>query len=115
MARILRIPLTKHRNVPTEYKGRLYHSKLEAKHAAHLDLMKSARNANKVLRWEPQVRVPLVVNGKPICAYVVDFRVVYADGREEWHEVKGRALPLGTLKMRLFEAIYPKRKLVVIK
>lgn len=106
---------SKYRNVWTVYKGRKYQSKAEANHAAHLDLMKSARGPEKVKRWKPQVRVPLKVNGKLVCTYVLDFHVHYEDGREEWHEVKGVMTDAARIKIALFRAIYPDRALFIAR
>jgi hypothetical protein len=79
-------------------------SKLEAKYAQQLSLLS---RAGEVLRWEEQVPVELKVNGKKICKYIVDFRVWYTDGREEWVEVKGFMTDVAKLKIKLFEACYP--------
>lgn len=46
--------------------------------------------------------------------YVADFRVKYADGREEIIDVKGMETPVFKLKRKLFEAKYPALTLKVI-
>lgn len=74
------------RAVWTEYGGRKYRSKGEAGYAATLDTLKLV---GEVQEWEPQVRIPCVVNGQKVCDYVADFRVRYTDGREEWLDYKG--------------------------
>lgn len=113
--------MTKYRNVPTVYKGRRYHSKAEANYAAHLDLMKKARNKEKVLRWEPQVRIPLyawdgnVGVSLNVGFYVADFYVTYSDTRHEVHEVKGVETALWKLKQKIIRANYPNLVLKVIK
>lgn len=94
----------------TKYDGRWYDSKMEAGHAAILDMSRNAAYPeNRVAEWRPQVTVPLDVNGVHICNYRVDFQVTYADGHEEWHEVKGFETELWIIKARLFRACYPER------
>ena len=96
------------------YGGRYYQSKKEASYAAHLDLLRaSASLKERVIEWVPQFKVPLDVNGVHICNYYVDFLVTFADGRQEYHEVKGFETDVWRMKRRLFEAIYPDRKFVV--
>lgn len=92
--------------IRTEYDGRVYHSKREADFARSLDLLKHARGKDKVESWEPQLRIPLVVNNRKICDYVVDFLVRYADGRKELIEVKGMWTDVAKLKRKLFEATW---------
>jgi uncharacterized protein DUF1064 len=107
---------TKYRNVRWEYGGRKYASKLEANHARRLDMLKSAADPKeRVLRWVPQVDIPLRVNGIKVSTYRADFEVMYADGRVEHHECKGMDTPLGKLKMALFCACYPGFILKVIR
>ena len=94
----------------------LYASIKEADYAARLDLLKKAADpSERVLRWERQVRVPLVVAGKLIANWYVDFLVTYADGRVQYEEVKGFATETYLLKKKLFEALYPDRKLKIIR
>jgi hypothetical protein len=101
--------------IKTCYDGATYASKLEAAHAQRLDLLKkSAANGNRVKSWKRQVPIRLVVNGSVICTYIVDFVVAYEDGREELHEVKGVWTPEAKLKVKLFRALFPDRRLVVV-
>jgi hypothetical protein len=95
-----------------EYGGVKYASKLEAGHAATLDLL---IKAGEVRSWQPQVKVDIFVNGIKVCFYKVDFQVLYEDGRTEWHELKGMDTPVGNLKIKLFRACYPDRVLKVIR
>lgn len=106
----------------TQYRGRWYASKREADHAAHLDLMKQAKGGDRVTDWTPQVRIPIKVRSDVpphrevlICHYVVDFFVTYGDGHSEYHEVKGFETDAWILKRKLFEALYPNMKLVVVR
>jgi len=98
------------------YDGNKYQSRKEGAYAAQLDILKAAADPReRVRKWERQVRVPLIVKGSVVCNWYIDFRVTYADGRVEFHEVKGYATPEYKLKRKLFEAIYPEKKLVVIR
>lgn len=106
----------KYNSVSATYDGRTYHSRAEALYAAELDTLKRAyMPADRVVSWEPQVKVSLDVNGQHITNYYCDFVVHFADGRTEWHEVKGYATAEWLLKEKLFRAIYPDRILKVIK
>jgi len=100
----------------TEYAGRTYDSKMEANYAAKLDLLRmaSGRMAG-VLSWRPQVHVKLEVNGHLVATYIVDFEVTFADGHVEYHEVKGYETETWKLKEKLFRALFPERRLVVIR
>jgi len=109
-------PETKFSSQSCTYDGRTYHSRKEANYARTLDLLKHVRDpAQRVAQWKAQARVPLDVNGKHICDYYCDFLVEFADGRHEWHEVKGFATPEWRLKEKLFRAIYPDEVLKIIK
>ena len=58
--------------------------------------------------WEPQFRIPLIVNHVTIGHLVVDFFVVYADGRRELVEIKSPATktPLFKFKVKFLEATW---------
>lgn len=74
---------------PTEYGGARYDSKVEAKHAAHLDSLKLF---GEVRWWLRQVPVMIGEPGvdKP---YRVDFVVCEADGSVHADEIKGMETP----------------------
>lgn len=103
---------SKYRNTRTTYKGRTYDSRREAAFAAFLDARKAA---GEITSWTPQLRIPLEVNGQRICVYVADFELVYPDGRRELVEVKGYETREWKLKRRLLEALYPDRRLTVVR
>lgn len=87
-------------------------SKKEADYAQDLDLRLRAKD---IKAWIPQFRLNLVVNGLPICTYVVDFLVINNDDTEEIHEVKGYATDLWKIKWKLAEALFGnKYKMVLI-
>lgn len=95
----------------TTYAGATYHSRAEAQYAMELDARKAAGEIRSIRR---QVNLDLKVNGAQICRMVVDFLVEFADGHEEWHEVKGWASREWEIKRNLFRAIWPEREYVVI-
>ena len=82
----------------------VYASKTEAHYAAHLDLLVKAK---KVVRWERQVRWPLIVNGERVCLIVPDFKVWWPDGKWSLIETKGFKTPMWKLKVKLFRALHP--------
>jgi hypothetical protein len=95
-------------NKRTEYKGEVYDSKKEAEYAKQLDFQKRAVNIkDRVISWERQIPFLCVVNGKKVCKYIADFKVKYADDREEIIDVKGMRTPMYNLKKKLVEALYP--------
>ena len=85
------------------YKGIVYDSKAEAKRAFELDMLKAA---GKVMWWERQIAFPLLVEGKLICKFVVDFEV-HAPTEKYYEEIKGWETPEYKLKLKLFKALYP--------
>jgi hypothetical protein len=99
-----------------EYRGVVYASKAEARHAAFLDLRVKA---GEVVSWRPQVRFPLVVNGTRVGAYVADFVVRIAEGDfcklEVIEEVKGYETPVWKLKRKLMAALYPELHIRVVR
>lgn len=107
---------SKYNNKTKQYNGRTYDSIREANHAEELDWRIKAGEVKEVI---PQFKIDLKVNGRHICNYYVDFKVVLADGSIEFQEVKGMILPLWQLKWKLLEAlideIEPGAELLVIK
>jgi len=98
------------------YKGIEYHSQLEARYAASLDLRRKATSSlDRIRNWRRQIPVKLEVNGFLITTYIVDFLIEHMDGHEEWIEVKGYETPEWRLKMKLFRALFPDRKYTIIR
>lgn len=99
-----------------EYDGKWYHSKKEARYAEELDWLKKA---GKIQDWKRQVKIELNVNGRHICNYYVDFKVIDPHGAIEYHEVKGFETQEWRIKWALFHALIdeidPGATLVVIK
>lgn len=104
--------VNKFHNNRTEYNGVIYHSAKEAKYAAELDLLK---RAGEVKEWFRQVRVPLCVSGILICTYVVDFMYRDRDGKETYVEIKGAETQTWKIKWKLFNALYPTFRKIVLK
>lgn len=106
----------KYNNRTKQYRGRTYDSIREANHAEELDWRIKAGEIKEVI---PQFKISLDVNGKHICNYYVDFKVIMMDGSVQFHEVKGMELPVWQLKWKLTEAlldeIEPGAELIVIK
>lgn len=101
--------INKFRNNKGEYQGDYYDSGMEARYAQLLNLLKKATNdSERVVRWEKQIKLELTAHGEPICNHYVDFRVWYADGRDEYHEVKGYPDKVYPIKRKIMLAQYPK-------
>jgi hypothetical protein len=93
---------SKYGNKTKIYNGRTYHSIREANHAEELDWRIKAGEIKEVI---PQFKIDLRVNGRHICNYYVDFKVVMADGSIQLHEVKGFRTAEWELKWKLTEAL----------
>ena len=103
------------RSTRTMFAGLMFHSRMEANYAAQLDLRKQAIGPDRIVSWRSQVPIKLEVNGKLICKYVADFEVTFPDGHTELHETKGFETQLWRIKEKLFRALFPDRRLVVIR
>ena len=100
-------------NVPSQYKGRTYHSRKEAEYAIILDDMK---RIGEIKSWVPQYKMRLDVNGEHICDYIADFLVTTSTGLKEIHETKGYFTDPGKFKWRLAQALYRHRyKFVLVQ
>jgi len=98
---------SKYGNIKTEYKGISFMSKKEANYAKVLDSLKMAKlKKEKVVSYEVQVPFQVELNGKKICKYLADFKVLYADGHIEIVDVKGFRTSIYRLKKKLVEAQY---------
>jgi hypothetical protein len=93
----------------------MHPSRVEAEYCDQLwTLQNCDRPPVKNFRWN--VRFDLVVNGVKIGFHKVDFVVEYWTVLQpEVHEVKGVQTAVWALKKKLFEALYPAYKYVVIK
>lgn len=106
-----RFKVGKYGNQRTNYNGRSYQSKAEARYAKKLDILKGG---GQIRDWRPQVPVPLVVNSMLIAKYIVDFAIINNDGTRELIEIKGMETAVWKLKYKLFKALYPDLKITVI-
>ena len=89
------------------YKGKVYDSKLEKEYRGKLELLKRAtKESNRVVHIEEQVPFEFVINGTKVCTYLLDFRVLYADGRIEHIDVKGILTDVYRIKKKLMLACY---------
>jgi hypothetical protein len=102
----------KYHSKVSNYNGRNYQSALECSYAIQLDWLKKA---GEVKEWIPQFKIDISVNGCHICNYFIDFKVIYSDGHEEYHEVKGFETDIWKMKWDLSKAIYPDWTFVLIK
>ena len=72
----------------TEFAGRKYDSKFEAKYAANLEWR---RQAGEITEIKPQHQIDIKINGKHWRNYRIDFRIVLKDGTIQYVECKGFA------------------------
>lgn len=104
----------KYNNLIKIYDGRSFHSKLEARYAQHLDLLKRGK---EIQDWSPQVTFRLHgKNGDFICKIIPDFLVVGKHGQEEIHETKSWATmtPQWRMKWKMLKYEYPEYKYKVV-
>ena len=91
----------KYNNTSKTYNGRTYDSKLEANFAEELDWRKKAGEIKEII---PQHKIEVRgLQGKRVCNYYVDFKVINSDDSVTYYEVKGMELPLWQLKWKLTE------------
>ena len=90
----------------TLYNGILYDSKLEARVAFKIDMLKKAAGSNRVVDVKRQEVYSFDHGGVHICKYVCDFVLTFADGRKEWWDAKGKELREGRIKCKLMLAFY---------
>lgn len=108
---------SKYMNQSKHFGGRTYDSKLEAKFAEELQWRKKAGEIKEII---PQYKIDLRgLQGKHICNYYIDFKVINSDDSITFFEVKGMVLPLWQLKWALTEQQIaidePGAELIIIK
>lgn len=96
----------KYNAVKTMYNGVMYDSKLEARVAHRIDLMKKAAGKERVADVERQVAFSFDYNKIHICKYVCDFVITFADGHKEYWDAKGVEMREGRIKSKLMLAFY---------
>lgn len=96
--------MTKYGAKRTEYAGRVYASKAEARRAVELE---ASRMAGLIDSLEEQVAFPLVVQGVKVGTYVCDFQYrEVATGRLVVEDVKGVKTAAYRIKKKLVRALY---------
>lgn len=95
--------MNKYRNVPKNYKGRMYDSGLEAGFAVLLDSMLQQGLLKSVV---PQFKLVFLVNGHRITTHIVDFLVERNDGKKVFVEAKGFKTNKWVIQRKLAEALY---------
>jgi hypothetical protein len=100
----LRDKKTKYGNKKQSFKGRVYHSRLEAGFAMWLDSLLREGRIREVI---PQYKLYLIVNGYDITTHIVDFFVVLDNGKKVFVEAKGFRDKVWPIKKKLTEALYP--------
>ena len=83
----------KYSNQTKQFMGRSYDSKMEANFAEELEWRKKAGEIKEII---PQFKIDLKgLQGKHVCNYYVDFKVINSDDSITYYEVKGMELPFG--------------------
>ena len=96
----------KYGNHRTEWNGRVFASKAEARRAAELELM---QRAGEITNLEYQPRYLLKINGQMIATYVGDwcyFEGPKSDMTMVVEDCKGVRTPVYKLKRKLMRALY---------
>ena len=102
-----RLPYRKYRAKATEIDGIRFPSKKEAEHYRKLCL---ARQSGELTFFLRQVPFHLPGNTK----HLIDFVEFWKDGTVNFVEIKGYDTPMGKMKRKMVESIYP-IKIEVIK
>lgn len=90
--------------------GRSFDSKLEAAYYNQLLLRQKAKEIKEIV---PQFKLDITVNGKHICNYYIDFKVVLSNDIVEYHEVKGFETDVWKLKWKLATTLYSEKFIIV--
>jgi hypothetical protein len=97
---------SRYKAVPTETNdGQHFKSHIEASYYKRCWVLKQS---GEVTLIEREVRYELIVNGVFICAYLMDFRITYADGHIEYIDCKSdpTITPIYRLKKQLMLACH---------
>lgn len=99
---------SKYKNKPVVENGKRYDSTGEYDY--EMAVLVPLRNAGKI-KFERQVRMPIIVNNIKICTYVADWRVQFlnekgAVERTEFWDFKGCETKIFKLKAKLVKAVY---------
>lgn len=86
MIRVNKAKESRFKAIPTEANdGQKFKSMLESR---YYNRCRSLMNVGEVTLIEREVRYEIIVNGVFICAYMMDFRITYADGHIEYVDCK---------------------------
>lgn len=87
-------------------------SRWEANYARYLELKKSR---GEIVSWEHEPET-FWFDGvrRGVCSYLPDFKVVLADGKVEYHEVKGWMDPKSITKLKRMAKYHPEVTLILI-
>lgn len=89
-----------------------HQSIIEAKYCNYLQILKKGK---QIKDFDIQISFKFIVNNIKICDYRVDFKIINNDATIEYHEVKGIETEKFKLQKKLFYALYPREKLIIIK
>lgn len=103
--------MNKYRAIKTEYNGRIYDSKAEARWAMVYENMLRTGQI-KEIEYQPSIQLLPKPNR---IVYKPDFLLTWADGRKEYIDVKGVILPAFRLKQKMMAHFYPDKKLTIVK
>ena len=87
-------------------------SKLESNYCDALSVLVKTGG---IKSYEIQKKFDLIVNGIKICSHYVDFWVEHKGGEFECHEAEGAETSTWKLKYKLFKAIFPEIKYIIVK
>jgi hypothetical protein len=83
--------------------------------ARYCDQLKLEKNQKIIQDYEVQKNISLDVNGYHICNHRVDFLILDKDDNYEVREFKGFETDVWNIKYKLFEALFPDIKYIIIK
>ncbi len=89
----------------TFYNGHYMASKMEARYAGYIDLLKKA---GEIKDWNYQPRIEVYLYGKKLWAYNLDFELIHNDGSSELVEVKGLETRDWKMKWKVSTIIWEK-------
>lgn len=92
--------------------GHSHPSMLECRYCNQLQMLQKAKAIHS---FEYAKRYELKVNGKVIGFHKPDFTIIKNNGEVECHETKGVLTSDFMLRKKLFEAVYPDIKYIIIK
>jgi len=99
--------------IKTEYQGRVYDSKFEARVAADISLLVKSGD---VISVETQRTFDLYgKNGNKICSHRPDWLLTFKDSHQEVWEAKGVETAVFRMKLLLFTDNYPQYDYFILK